>query len=191
MNIIVAKKRAPHFYMRGDNTLIRALSDFFIPDFVSSVEAVPVLIFRIDRPGRMISKEFAGRYLGKFGFGVLLNCRFTDEIENRGDAESLRNMLDYTSLIPNYLYEKEKYADLLCSQGDELLLSVNGKVVFSTRQLPPMESVATLFCNISSFASVRTGDIFAVELSDPVTIERERRLKLSQGGLIHTDVIVR
>lgn len=49
MNILVSPLAGGTFSFRSDSTLIRAMTDFYIPDYVESISAVPAMFFRSER----------------------------------------------------------------------------------------------------------------------------------------------
>ena len=50
MNILISPLSEGSFYFRSDSTLIRALTDFYIPDYVSEVAAAPAKPYRNSSP---------------------------------------------------------------------------------------------------------------------------------------------
>ena len=59
MNIIVSPYGKESFYCRPDSTLIRALDEYYIPDQVEKVSAVPVMYIKTLRAGKAIANRFA------------------------------------------------------------------------------------------------------------------------------------
>ena len=73
MNVIVVPESRKGFYCRPDSTLLRAISDYYIPDYVSELSVSPVFIIKTLRAGKSISAKFALRYIDSFNYGLLLH----------------------------------------------------------------------------------------------------------------------
>ena len=174
MNIIVAPYNKSNYYFRSDSTLIRMVPEFYIPDFVAEIYVTPILVFRVDLPGKVIAKRFANRYLGKFMYGLMLTPVMGKEV-HPDFQEYMVNSLDYSTVIPNIMVPKERL-DTFLSEENPFTLEVNGHERFKTTQNIPLEKVYEKFSQISNFSSVRTGDYIAFELSDKIKVEKENHI---------------
>lgn len=200
MNIIVSLHEAGGRYcFRPDTTLEKESFDYYVPDGIPSLTCCPVLFVRICKAGKAIKERFAERYFDEGGYGVLLYAE--DLIQGHGTcitqgaagggntsmsaAEcamangsfSMASSLDKTSLLPFPLYGKDVLGNSMFS------MSVNGKMIFGIapdgqKSLQSyLGSLPETLNGISSYTSLRTGDIVAVELS--------RRLPVWNACTIH------
>ncbi|HIZ87106.1 MAG TPA: hypothetical protein IAC03_02970 [Candidatus Coprenecus pullistercoris] len=180
MNILISPLRNGHFYFRSDSTLIRALTDFYIPDYVDSVSAVPVLCFRSERSGKSVPARFAPRYMGPFTCGIIIKADINTVVTQESDRTFIQNALDYSTVIPYDLIPIEKAATYL-SESRPYIIKINGLVKSSVTSLPSAQELYMRFENISRYCSVRTGDFIAFELDDPVELPRNSHLTADFG----------
>ena len=188
MNIIVSLHEAGGRYcFRPDTTLEKESFDYYVPEGIMSMSCCPVLFVRICKAGKAIKERFAERYFDEGGYGVLLYAE--DLIQGHGTcitqgaagggntsmsaAEcamangsfSMASSLDKTSLLPFPLYGKDVLGNSMFS------MSVNGKMIFGIapdgqKSLQSyLGSLPETLNGISSYTSLRTGDIVAMELS--------------------------
>lgn len=165
MNILVSPSDRANYYFRSDSTMVRALEDYYIPDYIGKLSVVPVVCFRLCRAGKSIARPFVHRFIGPFNHGILLKPELADS--SAPNRDFIENSLDYTTVIPLKMYPVEQYSR---APGNVLpfKVEINGKCVFETDSLPPFDTVLEEFHKISGFCSVRTGDFLALEISGPV-----------------------
>lgn len=190
MNILVSPLAGGSFYFRSDSTLIRALTDFYIPDYVESVSAVPVLCFRSERSGKAVREQFATRYLGPFSCGILLQAVISGDNVMEEDRIFVQNALDYSTVIPYELIPIDRYYGCI-SPARPFLIKVNGLEMARIEQCPGMEELCRRFSAISRYCSVRTGDIVAFELASAVPVSRNGHLTAQFGTSGNISIIVR
>lgn len=190
MNILISPLSEGSFYFRSDSTLIRALTDFYIPDYVSEVAAVPILSFRSERSGKAVQEQFAGRYLGPFSCGILLKASLVPEAVPEADRIFVENALDYSTVIPYGLIPLDRYPGYI-SETKPFVLKTNGLERCRIERCPTLREICGRFTAMSRYCSVRTGDMLAFELAAPVRTGRREHLTATFGtsGLI--SVIVR
>lgn len=136
MNIVV-RTFSGKIIVRPDTTWVRKDEDFYVPDFIDSLSAAPVLCARISRPGKCISQRFAERYYDTVGEGLLLYPE--NLIDSSPESFACASCIGHTTYIK--MPEKDK----------------NG-FDSESRQL-----ICCALAEASVFALVRTGDIIAVE----------------------------
>ena len=189
MNIIISPYDEDTYYFRSDSTFIRAITDYYIPDYVRDMSVTPMLIFRIDRAGKAISEKFAIRYFGPFTYGFLL--KFTIDEKFGGSCRTfMENSMDYSTIAPKQLEDIDKYSSFL-NEDHPLLLNINGREIFRMDRNPRPTDLYRKFSIITDFCSVRTGDFLAFELNKPTPVTCGHRLILSSGETNFTDLIIR
>lgn len=189
MNILVSPLNGGSFYFRSDSTLIRALTDFYIPDYVTGVEAVPVLCFRSERSGKAVREQFARRYLGPFSCGILIQATVSEEVQEQ-DRIFVRNALDYSTVIPYELTPVDRLPESI-SESRPFILKVNGIEHSRIDRYPGMQELSRRFAAISRYCSVRTGDMIAFELGTAVPVGRDEHLTAHFGSCGNISIIVR
>lgn len=189
MNILVSPLSGGTFYFRSDSTLIRALTDFYIPDYVEDVSAIPVLCFRSERSGKAVREEFVPRYLGPFSCGILLKASISSDTVAEADRIFVENALDYSTVIPYELIPVDKLPGSI-SASKPFVLKINGIEKSKIENCPDMHELSRRFAVISRYCSVRTGDMLAYELAPPVHVNRNERLTafFGTGGNISITV---
>lgn len=175
MNILISPYGKGRFRFRSDSTLIRMLTDFYIPDYVESVAAVPILCFRSLRSGKSVPAKFADRYLGPFAGGILLCPTLKQDAVVEEDRIFVENALDYSTIIPYDLIPIERLEDFI-SDTRPFTVKVNGIQKAGITKVPDRTELYRRFEDISSFCSLRTGDFIAFALSNPIPAGRDERI---------------
>ncbi len=188
MNILISSLDRKSFYFRSDSTMIRKLDCYYIPDYVESIKAVPVLCFRLDRAGKSIPEKFADRFIGPVSCGIMLCAELKDR--NLIHREFIENNLDYTTIIPYDLHPKEDFVNSI-SEDSPLELRFNGILKHRITCMPDLREVESVFSDISRFCSVRTGDFLALELSEGFEITPDSHVVMTFAQSEQVDFIVK
>ena len=189
MNILVSPYGEGSFYFRSDSTLIRALTDFYMPDYIEGISAVPALCFRSLRSGKAVPARFASRYLGPFSCCLLLKARINPAMVAAADTAYVENALDYSTVIP---YDLLPYGHLngFMSAGRPLSVKINGLEKISVTSIPDMDSLSRRFETICGYCSLRTGDFITFELSEAVPVPRGSKVTVTFGTEGRISVII-
>ncbi len=185
MNIIIAPYKEDFFRIRPDSSLIRAISDYFIPDYVDSISVVPILCIKTHRPGKALAPRFVNRYLDGYSFGLFLYPELSDSIISNRDF--VANSLDYTSIVPKEMKPLDSEFNLAAS----LSMQVNDEIIFRDLTLPSKESVYERISSISHYCSLRIGDFIAFELTEPISVNSDDRISINQNGERVIDLLLR
>lgn len=188
MNIIVTPLSGDNYYFKSDSTLVRGLSDFYIPDYVKSLDVIPVIVFKVGRPGKMIAERFAHRYISAFTYGLLIDCSLNQEDYGKY-APFVAASMDYTTQIPNITFPMEEYAGRSAHKSPLTLYS-NGATLLEWSGPFPLELLYRGISAITKYASVRTGDFVAFELSAPVTVASEEKIVLSDNIIRYAEFLI-
>ena len=172
MNIIAVKPDGT-FCFRPDSTLNHQFADYYRPDAVTALEVVPVVYTRLTKAGKCVAERFARRYFDSFAFGCLINDR-TDST-----ADAMRFSMDQTSVMGMDFHPIEELP------ACKMVFEINGEALY-TGEPPVDESLfATAIAAITSRSMLRLGDIVALEVTPPFTIEPGDTVALEANGNRH------
>lgn len=173
MNIIAVKQDGS-FCFRPDSTLNHQFLDYYLPDAVTAIEAVPVIYTRLVKAGKCIAQRFAHRYFDSFAFGFLINdC-------TPGIPEAMRFSLDQTSVMGMDF----SAMDLLPSC--RFTFEVNGEIRYSAGALPGVEEFAAALAAVTARSMLRLGDIVAIELAPATALKQGDSVTLRTDAGEHT-----
>lgn len=172
MNIIVFKRDGT-WYHRPDSTLNHKYLDYYRPDYVASMQVVPVVYTRLTKAGKCIAPRFAGRYFGEFAFGCLIDDT------TGGIAEAMASSMDFSSVMGM------DFAPLGELPACPLSLEINGKAIFCATGAVDAQDFCSAISAISGRSTIRLGDIVAIEAGEPAGTEPGDTLSLVCGGQRH------
>lgn len=188
MNILIRTLDGTAFYVRPDSTMIRALTDYYIPDYVTALSAVPFFCFRSARSGKAVREEFAHRYIGEFSCGILLKCETAspDPIYRT----CMENAMDYTTVIPYELLPMDRMPEYISSKRP-FTVAVNGHEKIRLEKGPDRASLSSAISMITGYCSLRTGDFVGIEMSEPVPLAKDQCLTASFGVSGHIRIEIK
>ena len=164
---IVAYKSAGDYCCRPDTTLNHNNSDYWCPEGVSAMKAVPCIYTHIDKAGKCVAERFARRYFKTVAFGCLL----TDAAE--GTPPSVTTSMDFTSIMDMGWMDNPEQTSLK--------FAMNGSEVFSADGKDYSEDFARAIVDITRRSTVRIGDIIALELGEGCTVKPGDTITMSAG----------
>lgn len=167
---IVAYKRSGEYCCRPDTTLNHNNSDYYCPDGVTALKAVPCVYTHIDKAGKCVAARFARRYFKSAAFGCLL----TDA--TAGVLPDVATSMDFTSIMDM------SFADCESPASGDFTLCVNGSKVYSAGGNRFTEDLAAAIVDITRRTSLRIGDIVAVELCEAVTVASGDIIEMSSSS---------
>jgi len=193
VNILTVSRDYSFSGFRPDSTLIRALDSYYIPDYVTGLEFVPVVCFRCGRPGKSIERRFARRYVDSFGYGILLYPELSEEVT--AHREFISDAMDFTSIIPLSFRPMSDYGAILSENesgmpSHRLRAAINGKTVTESPVHPPYATIEQIISNITRYSSLRCGDFISCELTAHIAVGREDRITLFSGETLLTGVTI-
>lgn len=172
MNIIV-KTYSGKVIFRPDTTWKQGDDALYLPEFINSVSACPVMFVRICKAGRSVYAKFAERYYDAVGYGMLL---YPDDLIAQGpEGFACACCMDHTTFLSHPLLDKATLGNPDCG----LKICRDGEEIFSS---PAAEAgaVAEAIETASRFCYLRTGDFLATELTGRTPLasrsDGERRL---------------
>lgn len=134
----------------GDNALLRNNEDFYIPDFAGSVSCVPQLVVKLNKLGKGISEQFAGRYYEEIGVCVRFYADGMEEaLKQQGLPYGVASSFDYSVAM-----SEQKRWDGAISYRMEL----NGSELFASKIADLPVSVDKLIAKASDYYMIKIGD---------------------------------
>ena len=162
-------RSVPVFFTKCDSALVNRGKPFFIPDFTEQCEYETELVVRISRMGRSISERFAYRYYDAVTVGIDFTAR---DIQRRmcsqGLPWDLAKGFDGSAVVgewrtfdqlDNRSPQEMDSISCLLKAGMEFHLDINGKTVQTGLSSRMIHSVDRIVSYISSFVTVKTGDL--------------------------------
>lgn len=167
MNIIAVPYNRAHFYFRPDSSINRAWADFYMPDFVTQISAVPFAYVKICKAGKAVMKRFAGRYYDSPGYGIAV--RADSLIDPAPASFCIANALDYSTY---FSYDSKRPVNELFTKND---------VAIPIMPFPSKEEIEQGIEHVTSIASIRQGDILLFELHEGVKLVCGDRIGLGDS----------
>ena len=65
----------PVFFMKPDTALIKDNQPFYLPDFSNEIHHEVEIVLKINKNGKNIAEEFAGKYFDEIGIGIDFTAR--------------------------------------------------------------------------------------------------------------------
>lgn len=159
MNIIISPFDSKGFICRPDSTLLRAITEYFLPDYISHLTLSPVFYIKTHRAGKAVAPRFVSRYIDGAGYGLLLHPKISTDAPTR---QFIENSLDYTSIIPLDLTPFDSHP---FGEKPDYSLLLNGKEIPEPMILPEKEFIFHKIAEISQYCSLRIGDFITFDLS--------------------------
>lgn len=174
MNIIAVPYNRRSFYLRPDTTLNRDCLDFYLPENITSLSAVPFAYVKVCKAGKSLLRKFAYRYYGGLGYGLALEA--TPLIVPGEPASFVEaNSLDYST----YLLTED-------SEGDGVTppdFIKEGESLF-TLTPPAREEIEQTIERVTSIISIRYGDLLLFDLHKGVELLCGQRIGLGNNTIL-------
>jgi len=146
----------PVFFMKPDSALVTGNKPFYYPDFSSNVHHELEVVLRIDRPGRRIDEESAGRYFNELALGVDFTARdLQNKAREKGLPWEIAKAFDYSAPVSSFL-PVSKFRDI---HDLSFRLDLNGKTVQEGSTALMIYSFEKIIAHVSRFISLKTGDL--------------------------------
>lgn len=146
----------PVFFMKPDSALVTANRPFFYPEFSNDVHHELEVVIRINRLGRSIEEQFAGRYYDEVALGVDFTARdLQAEQKKKGLPWEIAKGFDYSAPISEFS-PLDKYPDI---HNLSFRLDLNGKTVQDGNTSLMIFSFEKIIAYVSRFMTLKTGDL--------------------------------
>lgn len=158
MNIVTIPYGGKSHYLRPDTSYNKDRNDYFCPDPITQLAAVPFMYIRIDKAAKAVSAKFASRYYSAIGYGMRL---IAPELIIPGSPETwwLANSLDLSTYFGD---------SVLPSEAETVLDAV--RTIASTHPVLTAPSAFTEKINssleaVTQYTSLKTGDYLTLDLT--------------------------
>lgn len=146
----------PVFFMKPDSALVINNRPFFYPEFSNDVHHELEVVIRINRLGRSIEEQFAGRYYSEVALGVDFTARdLQAEQKKRGLPWEIAKGFDYSAPVSEF-FPVEKFGDI---HNLSFRLDLNGKTVQDGNTSLMIFSFEKIISYVSRFMTLKTGDL--------------------------------
>lgn len=146
----------PVFFMKPDSALVTSNRPFFYPEFSSDVHHELEVVIRINRLGRSIEEQYAGRYYSELALGLDFTARdLQAEQKKKGLPWEIAKGFDYSAPISEF-FPLEKYGDI---HNLSFRLDLNGKTVQDGSTSLMIFSFEKIIAYVSRFMTLKTGDL--------------------------------
>lgn len=173
-------ENSKEWYTLPDSTLLRSNNPFFIPEFDSEFEGIPMLAIRIDRLGKNIASKFASRYYKEATAAVCVVAKnLLENLKKTGKPWSRAVTFDRSCLMGNF-FDK---SILLESESVRIVLS-DREYYFSLH--PAIEAIDEIIAEVSSDNTLKTGDIVLISLTQmgmPLRIGETMHVSLPEKNI--------
>lgn len=146
----------PIFFLKPDSSIVRGNKPFFYPDFSKEIHHEVEVVFRINRVGKKIKKEFAHRYYDAIGVGIDFTARDLQvEAKKKGLPWEIAKAFDYSAPLSRFL-PVDKFRDI---QNISFRLDINGKTVQQGNTGNMIFPVDDLIVYLSRYMTLKMGDL--------------------------------
>lgn len=155
------KKGFPFVLTLPDTALLHIKRPFFIPDFADMCKVQLCLAIRISRLGRSIDLRFAHRYYDAYTAAVLFSAHpLLENLIACGLPRDIACGFDDALAVGNFC-DRNAANDVIAEQAT---LWVDGRIVQKIGSGVPFAEVDALIAAISSFYTLRQGDLLLFEM---------------------------
>lgn len=150
------KPEEPVIFTKADSSLLKDGKPFFVPTHLGRIDYEAEMVVRICRLGKSIPGRFAHRYYDAVTIGVDFTARdMQQRLRKAGQPWDLCKGFDGAAAIGEWV-DKDKFRDI---QALHFHLDINGKTVQEGRTSDMLYKVDELIAYISTFFTLKTGDI--------------------------------
>ncbi len=144
------------FFLKPDSSIVRGNKPFFYPEFSKEIQHEVEVVFRINKVGKKIKKEFAHRYYDAIGLGIDFTARdLQDEAKKKGLPWEIAKAFDYSAPLSK-LISVNKVKDI---RDINFRLDINGKTLQKGNTREMIFAVDELIAYVSQFMTLKMGDL--------------------------------
>ena len=146
---------APVLFCKPDSAIIQRGNPFVIPAFTNDVHYELELVYRINRLGKHIQKDFAPRYYNEVTLGIDFTARdVQDEMKKKGLPWERAKAFDNSAFV------SEEFVNVEELEGPILFrLEKNGEVVQRGDSSLMLNGIDSLIEEISQVFTIKIGDL--------------------------------
>ncbi|MDO5016914.1 MAG: hypothetical protein Q4E10_00950 [Porphyromonas sp.] len=160
------------FALRADNVLSNSGKDFYRPDWMEGVEALPMLVVRIGKVAKCIEEQFADRYYDRLSLAFSLRASRIDDNLPEAMRENFDGSFVRWSQWVGYddLVDRDRLSAVRMVTPQQLDTEV-------PLILPAKETISKALVLVSRYYLLKIGDLIALPAATvPISLEREQGL---------------
>lgn len=146
----------PVFFMKPDSALILNNQPFYMPDFSKEIHYEAEIVIKINRLGKNIDKQFAGRYYEDIGIGIDFTARDLQRKQAEGGKPwEIAKAFDGSAPLGKFI-KRDKLPDY---HAINFHLEKNNEVVQSGNTKDQIFSFEDIIAYVSKFLTLKIGDL--------------------------------
>jgi len=146
----------PVYFMKPDSALVIRNRPFYYPDFTNIVHHEIEIVLKINRLGKSVSKQFAGRYFSEIALGIDFTARdIQAECRKKGLPWEISKGFDYSAPVSSFV----PVSELNDIHNLDFHLDVNGKTVQAGNTRDMIFTFEEIIAYVSKFMTLKTGDL--------------------------------
>ncbi len=146
----------PVIFLKPESSLLRKNHPFFYPDFSENIHYETELVYKINKVGRHIQKQFAHTYYDEVGLGIDLTARdLQNKLQDKGLPWELCKAFDHSAPISKFV-SKKKFSG---QDSINFSLKINGEIRQQGNSKNMIFSIDDLIVYISKFFTLKIGDL--------------------------------
>lgn len=148
----------PLFFLKPDSAILSRKHAFYLPDWTDEVHYEVEILIKIRKLGKGIQKKFAPRYYSMVGLGIDFTARdVQSELKSKGHPWEKSKGFDGSAVVSHeFIPLSDLGGDI---QNLNFELKKNGEVVQIGNSSEMIFSVDDLIVYLSSYMTLKTGDI--------------------------------
>jgi 2-keto-4-pentenoate hydratase/2-oxohepta-3-ene-1,7-dioic acid hydratase in catechol pathway len=148
--------KEPVVFFKPDSAILRNNQSFYYPDFSNNIQHEIEVVFKINRLGKNISKNFANKYYNEVGIGIDFTARdIQEQCKKSGLPWEKAKSFDGSAPIGRFL-PKSKIKNI---NKINFHLALNGKTVQSGNTKDMIFDIDDIISYVSQFYTLKIGDL--------------------------------
>lgn len=148
---------SPVFFCKPDSAILPKGNPMYIPEWTTDLHYEVELIYRIERLGKNITKEFAPRYYTSVGLGIDFTARdIQEEQKKKGLPWEKAKAFDGSAVVSQDFVPLDQWADRtnirfsLLKNGIQVQQSTSGEMIFG---------IDDIIAEVSRYMTLKIGDL--------------------------------
>ena len=148
--------KEPVVFFKPDSAILRNNQSFYYPDFSNNIQHEIEVVFKINRLGKNISKNFANKYYNEVGIGIDFTARdIQEKCKKSGLPWEKAKSFDGSAPIGRFL-PKSKIKNI---NKINFHLALNGETVQSGNTKDMIFDIDDIISYVSKFYTLKIGDL--------------------------------
>jgi acylpyruvate hydrolase len=148
---------SPVFFCKPDSAILPKGNPMYIPEFTKELHFEVELVYRIERLGKNISREFAPRYYTSIGLGIDFTARdIQEEQKKKGLPWEKAKAFDGSAVISQDFISLDELSD---RTNIRFSLFKNGEKVQEATSAEMIFSIDAIIAEVSQYMTLKIGDL--------------------------------